>query len=163
MLPGAGQTFQHELEPDDALESLTSLPPQELSVLLPTQALSALTSEVLVISSFSAILPHAVVGVSSGTSGMLSAPRTRVRIPTFVESGVHDIRRLGECQALAIVDETWTTELVSRWPPNLAEQAHALKALQRVRGVATPHDLLRGAWRMSWGRWRRGVSGPGPS
>ncbi len=58
----------------------------------------------------------------------------------------HETRSLGECQALPIVDATWTTAIVPRLPPNRAEQAHALKALQRVRGVATPHDLLRGGF-----------------
>jgi hypothetical protein len=56
----------------------------------------------------------------------------------------HDTDGLVTSPSLSLVEEAWTTDVVPRLPANLAEQARVLQAFQRVRGLATPHDLLRG-------------------
>ena len=60
----------------------------------------------------------------------------------------HDTGRRVERQALTLIGDTWATEVAPRLPANLAEQAYAHKAFQRVRGLATPYDLLQGAGRV---------------
>ncbi len=56
----------------------------------------------------------------------------------------HDTPRASVLQPALVVGDTWTTEVVPRLPVDLAAQARALRAFQRVRGLATPEDLLRG-------------------
>jgi hypothetical protein len=56
----------------------------------------------------------------------------------------HNSDALVERQGLSLVEDSWALEVVPRLPANLAEPALALKAFQRVRSLATPHDLLRG-------------------
>jgi hypothetical protein len=63
----------------------------------------------------------------------------------------HDTGGRVELQALSLGGEPWVTEVVPRLPANLAEPARTLKALQRVRGLATPHDLWRGVLASVWG------------
>lgn len=56
----------------------------------------------------------------------------------------HDSAHRVEIPMPPLVGDPWPIEVVPRLPPALADQARALKALQRVRGLATPHDLWRG-------------------
>jgi len=46
-------------------------------------------------------------------------------------------------QTTDVVGDAWATEIVPHLPITLDAQAHALKAFQRIRGVACPADLLR--------------------
>ena len=55
----------------------------------------------------------------------------------------HHTRRKVEVQPAFVVGDTWATDVVPRLPAALAVQARVLKAFQRVRGLATPTDLLR--------------------
>jgi hypothetical protein len=54
----------------------------------------------------------------------------------------HQLDRTVEAQ-LALVEDTWTLEVVPRLPADLAAQARTYKAFQRVRGLSAPVDLLR--------------------
>lgn len=56
---------------------------------------------------------------------------------------VHHTDRVIHVHPESLVGDTWATEVVPRLPAALAVQARVLKAFQRVRGVATPADVLR--------------------
>lgn len=56
---------------------------------------------------------------------------------------MHHTDQVVAVQPESLVGDTWATEVVPRLPTALATQARTLKAFQRVRGVATPTDLLR--------------------
>lgn len=56
---------------------------------------------------------------------------------------IHHTDRVAAVQPESLGGDTWATEVVPHLPTALAAQARALKAFQRVRGVATPTDLLR--------------------
>ena len=56
---------------------------------------------------------------------------------------LHHTDQVRTVQVESLVGDTWATEVVPRLPDALATQARVLKAFQRVRGVATPTDLLR--------------------
>src|ERR1044071_8568103 len=51
---------------------------------------------------------------------------------------------LGTPPSFSLVEEAWTTAVVPRLPRTLPEQGRVLKALQRVRALATPRGLWRG-------------------
>ena len=56
---------------------------------------------------------------------------------------VHHTDHRINVQPASVVVDTWATEVVPRLPAALATQARTLKAFRRIRGVATPADLLR--------------------
>ena len=56
---------------------------------------------------------------------------------------LHHTDRVAVVQPESLVGDTWASEVVPRLPTGLAAQARVLTAFQRVRGVATPTDLLR--------------------
>jgi hypothetical protein len=55
----------------------------------------------------------------------------------------HHTQSTPTAQATDVVGDAWAREILPRLPVTLDQQAHALKAFQRIRGVACPADLLR--------------------
>ena len=56
---------------------------------------------------------------------------------------LHHTDRVASLQPASLVGDTGATEVLPCLPVALEAQARLLKAFQRVRGVATPSDLLR--------------------
>src|SRR6266853_5318886 len=56
----------------------------------------------------------------------------------------HDTLKKEQTQACTWVNDLWESEVVPRLPANLEEEAHRLKAFQKVREVRSASDLLRG-------------------
>lgn len=69
----------------------------------------------------------------------------------------HDTRSGAALQAPALLADAWEQEVVSRLPADLDQQAYALGAFQRRRGLLHPRDLLRGllAYALSVLSWRQ--------
>ena len=74
---------------------------------------------------------------------------------------LHHTDRVAAGQPESLVGDTWATEVVPRLPTALAAQARALKAFQRVRGVATPTALLRAVLAYVLGPCRHAAWAPG--
>lgn len=55
----------------------------------------------------------------------------------------HHTQSAADLQLTDLVGDSWTTQVVSRLPDSLDQQARLLKAFQRSRGLASASDLLR--------------------
>src|SRR3954451_17129067 len=55
----------------------------------------------------------------------------------------HHTQPAAPSQPASLLDDTWTSEVVPRLPPDLTHQAHSLNAFQRKRCLPDPILLLR--------------------